>query len=103
MSSVPLHRSPLRRSVFIPRYQGWATLSEVPLLSRSGQAEWHKTKADRATGSEPFPNQCLEPPTVGSNIPSEEHCVPEAGMQWHNHGQVFLRQNSLNHVAMHIG
>jgi len=38
----------------------------------------------RATASESSPTQCLQRLNQQSSIiRSEEHCVPEAGMQWH--------------------
>ena len=53
----------------------------VPLYG--GKRFWTKS-GRRATASESSPTQCLQYPKQQSSIiRSEEHCVPEAGMQWH--------------------
>jgi len=42
------------------------------------------TKTARAAASESSPMQWLPSPSLPVyTIPVEEHCVPEAGMQWH--------------------
>ena len=61
------------------------------------------TKSSRATASESSPTQCLQYPKQQSSIiRGEEHCVPEAGMQWHIlSGTSRSQGNILNGVASH--
>ena len=61
------------------------------------------TKSSRATASESSPTQWLQyPKQQFSIIRGEEHCVPEAGMQWHIlSGTSRSQGNILNGVEWH--
>ena len=80
-------------------------------LAAQSCRHWHPTplrvfgrrSVRRATASESSPTQCLQYPKQQSSIiRGEEHCVPEAGMQWHIlSGTSRSQGNILNGVECH--